>query len=168
MNGQGPTSEEHNTATGKPPAPVLEYTTLGPERVRPPQLPPVLFPFAAGAFLPFLVAALAGGSIELFSIGLFVTWGECGALLLAIKIRGALVTRSLRSRKTWSAFVTGISNSVALWTVVRLTTARQRFSPLLGEDGTILLAFLLAGAISSIVAILLTPQNSESANRPGP
>jgi hypothetical protein len=141
-----------------PALPVLDYSSRELER-SPSRPDPVLLPFASGAFLPFAVLALLVHDTGLISIGFCVAWGEAGALLLALKMRRRSIRRPRqKGRPWWISVLVGAANSVAVAGSVKLTTARDPFWPPLGQGGSILLAFGLAGVVAMIFAVILAPR----------
>lgn len=140
------------------PPQVLNYTNLAPVR-KPQMIDPIFLPFALGAMLPFLVAAVSAFEIEWGVFGLWVSWGECGALLVASKIRDARVPNGTKTRAWWIGTLAGTANTLALYLIVRTTTARNPFWPMLGAGGSILLAFVLAGSLAAGLAVALFPRN---------
>lgn len=140
--------------SAKPSPPVLEYSNLAPERTRA-QIDPLLLIFAAGAYFPFIVLAFAVGEAWPVMLGFCVTWGETGALLVSLKIRRRCTGFRSKSRPPWAWLAAGATNTIAIAVIVILTTRRDPFWPLLGQGGSILSAFALAGIVSAILAMIL-------------
>ena len=145
------------------PNPILDYRTPDPEP-RPVadgfSARRVLAPFALGAMLPFIFLSVKESDIDGIWIGAFVTWGLCAILLIAIKIRGAVVLLDSQGRPWWLNTVAGVINSLVFYIIILNTTGRVRYSEFLGDGGTLLVAIFLRTCVRS--PFILVPNDEAS------
>jgi hypothetical protein len=140
-------------------SPVLDYLSPSPMS-RDSQVWDILAQFAAGCALPLIVVSAILQEADLLMLAWFVVWGECGFLLLWIKIRRSLMKSSPRTRSWWVNLIAGIANTGAIYLIVKETTGRDPFWPALDMEGSQLLAIALTAIVSLFLAIILTPRGS--------
>jgi hypothetical protein len=141
--------------TQSPSHPVLNYRSAE-TRARGFGALNIIWPFAAGAMLPFATAAIAYGE-DMLWFGLALTWGQAAALLIAIKIRGNFVKIRPVRRPWWMHLLAGVVNTAAMWEVLQLTTARYQFWPMLGLGGSVAAAIFVAAVLAAGIGTFLTP-----------
>jgi hypothetical protein len=84
-----------------------------------------------------------------------MAWGETGALLVALKARRGCIRCRSQKRPWWAWLTAGMINSIAVVTIVQLTTRRDPFWPLLGQLGSIFVAFASIAVVAAVLATIL-------------
>ncbi len=108
--------------------------------------------------LPFVFLALRDRDLSAIWAGAFMTWGLCAILLIAIKIRGAVVPLDPNGRPWWIHTSAGALMATVFLLILVNTTDRDRYWTILGDGGTILLALCLTSIAAGMLAILLAPK----------